>query len=89
MSRQAMANNIRTSWRLEPFLSYGDDPAGPVQEQLHIIEQSEQPSLEQTAGIAPQHSSSNQQRCAVQRAKCLPIFLEYIGSHYRRTIPSG
>ena len=57
---------IQTSWRLEPVLSYDDDPAA---EQLRIVDQSEQPSLassEQVAGSASQHLLNDQHSSDVE-----------------------
>jgi len=37
--------SIQTSWSLEPVRSYVDDLVAPTTEQLHIVEQLEQPPL--------------------------------------------
>jgi len=51
--------SIQTSWRLEPVLGYADDLVAPSTEQLHIVEQLEQPPLasSEQAAVKQQQSS--------------------------------
>ena len=61
LQKEWPAISVQTSWRLEPVFIYGDDAVCPPAEQLHIVEQSEQPLLASPEQAVPQQNATHHQ----------------------------